>query len=201
MKRKLFTFLSLFFLLNLVAQDYNDYLIDENNVKLFCKITQIKNGKVKYKLRGKSYSTIKSIVEFNDVYFSNPKVLKNPLGLKIEKPESGYAHVYFYYSSYVYKVKHNDKKLVKIGIGDYFLHKIKAGEVHKYYSTDHTTEIDAKNGEVYLIRGKQSGLNHVFEINKDFEYHKGLGYNIKLFVDNRKVSEYALLSMKKKVEN
>jgi hypothetical protein len=172
------------------AQDYTDYLVDENNTKIFCKIIQIKNGKVKYRLKGKSYSTIKAITKFSDVSFANPDVLKNPLGLKIEKPEPGFAHVYFYYSGTIYNVRYNAKKLIKIRIGNYFLHKIKASEIHNYLSSGSKLKIIAENQKIYLVRGTETitetGINSQI--------------TAKLVLDNRKVSEYALLSMKKKAE-
>ena len=175
----------------LFAQDYTDYLVDENNKKIFCKITQIKNGKVKYRLRGKSYSTIKTITKFSDVKFNNPDVIKNPLGLKIEKPEPGYSHVYFYFSEVIYKVRYNGQKLTSIGVGSYYLHKIKAGETH-IYSSGNSLEIEAENQKTYLIRGKYG---------KDYNIGNGMGViTSELVLDNRKISEYALLSMKKKAK-
>lgn len=172
------------------AQDYTDYLVDENNNKIFCRITQIKNGKGKYRLKGKSYSTIKTITKFSDVSFTNPDVLKNPLSLKIEKPEPGYAHVYFYYSGIIYNVKDNGEKLIDIRIGSYFLHKIKASETHNYSSFGSNLEIIAENQKIYLVRG--------IEKNIDTRFNSRVGS--KLVLDNRKISEYALLSMKKKAK-
>ncbi|MEP4910653.1 MAG: hypothetical protein ABJS57_16360 [Algibacter sp.] len=186
------------------AQDYTDYLVDENNNKIFCKITQIKNGKVKYRLQGKSYSTIKTITKFSDVKFNNPDVIKNPLGLKIEKPESGYSHVYFYFSEIIYKVRYNGKKLTSIGVGNYYLHKIKAGETHIYSSYGNNLEIVAENQKTYLIRGSETGKidEQIFSIDSKGEtkFERGLRISPKLVLDNRKISEYALLSMKKKAE-
>ena len=176
----------------ILAQDYTDYLVDENNTKIFCKITQVKNGKVKYRLRGKSYSTIKTITKFSDVKLTNPDVIKNPLGLKIEKPESGYSHVYFYFSEVIYKVKYNGEKFTSIGIGSYYLHKIKAGETHIYSTFGNSLEIEAENQKTYLIRGKYG---------KDYNIGNSMGViSSELVLDNRKVSEYALLSMKKKAK-
>lgn len=134
------------------AQDYNDFLVDDNNTKIFCKITQIKNGKVKYRLSGKSYSTIENITKFSDVSFANPDVIKNPLDIKIEEPESGYAHVYFYCTETVYQVHYNGEKLIKISTGSYYLHKVKAKETHKYSSHGNSIEILAENQKTYLIR-------------------------------------------------
>jgi len=184
----------LMFFTNIIfAQDYSDYLVDKNNTITLCKIIQIKNGKVKYKLQGKSYTTIKYITDFSDVKFNNPDVIKNPLGLKIEKPKPGYSYVYFYYSEIIYKVRYNGQKLTKIGIGSYYRHKIKAGEIHTYSTSGNNLEIAAENQKTYLIRG-QIGKFLKNEINRSF------GVLSALVIDNRKVSEYALLSMKKKAK-
>jgi len=183
----------MFFTNIIFAQDYSDYLVDKNNTITLCKIIQIKNGKVKYKLQGKSYTTIKYITDFSDVKFNNPDVIKNPLGLKIEKPKPGYSYVYFYYSEIIYKVRYNGQKLTKIGIGSYYRHKIKAGEIHTYSTSGNNLEIAAENQKTYLIRG-QIGKFLKNEINRSF------GVLSALVIDNRKVSEYALLSMKKKAK-
>ena len=168
------------------AQEYTDYIIDENNAKIFCKITQIKKGRVKYKLKGKSYATTRNITKLSDVSFSNPDVLQNPLGIELETPEKGYAHVYFYSSGIPYKVKYNGERLVAIKPGSYFLHQIKSGETHYYTAHAGGVEITAEDQKIYLVRGSESKSN-LFNSSPTAE----------LVIDNRKVSEYALLSMKK----
>lgn len=195
-------YILLFFLFSFnqnFSQDFSDYLIDENGIKIFCKVQQIKNSKVKYKLRGKSYSIIKNILKFKDISFSDPDALKNPLNIKIEKPEEGYAYVYFYCSTMPYTVKYNGKKLIKIKGGTYFVHKIKAGEIHNYLAFGNGLDIEAENQKTYIVRDKEKySINTTFIINGGFEV--GGRIEGELVLDDSKMSTYALLSMKKKAE-
>lgn len=202
------------------SQDHTDYLVDENNTIIYCKIIQIKNGKVKYRLKNKSYSIVERINKFSDVNFNNPDVLKNPLGTKIEKPESGYAHVYFYFSGIHYKVKYNDEKLVKIVPGSYYLHKIKIGDTHKYmvdYTSDskllrkldelsnygypeNILEIFPEDQQIYIIKGEEKYTkNSSLYITTPQGNRIQSPVEIYLIIDNGKVSKYSLLSMKKKI--
>lgn len=174
------------------SQSFSDYLIDKNDKKVFCQIKQIKNGKVKYKLRGKSYSINEYLIKYKDIHFSNPKVLKNQLNISIETPADGYAHVYFFYGDVHFSVKYNDEHLVTIGSGAYYLHKIKANEKHTYTSTDYTLEIDATEKSIYYVRGKSApskfnGLSMSYPATK-------------LVQKKNKVIEYSILSMRRQAE-
>ena len=171
---------------------------------------------MKYRLKNKSYSIVERINRFSDISFKNPDVLKNPLGTKIENPEPGYAHVYFYYSGLSYKIKHNDEKLVKITPSSYYLHKIKIDETHKYLGNDLSEgkvskilswdileesqefflEIFPKDQQVYIVSGKEKE-SVIYEYEVLMNSVKSSG--IELVIDNGKVSKYALLSMKKKI--
>ena len=91
----------------------------------------------------------------------------------------------------MYRTAEIENKLVKIGVGDYFLQKIKVGEIHNYSAYEKgNLEIIAKDQEIYLIRGKEIGMND--GLNNSY-------IGAELILDNRKISEYALLSMKNKV--
>ena len=160
MKLKLLLpFLVLLLTNSLLAQEYNDLLITLNNVHITCEIKQIKYGKVKYRVKGKSYAEIKDIMNFADIKFSDSTKIKNTLNLKIETPEKGYSYLYFYPANgRIYGVVQNNKKLMKIKPNSYYLLKVESGKSYEYYcqGNDHKEDklkIDAKDREVYLIKG------------------------------------------------
>jgi len=203
MKPKLLLiFLALILPNNIIAQEYKDLLITLDNEHVTCEIKQIKYGKVKYRVKGKSYAEIKDIMNFSDLKFSDSTKIKNTLNLKIETPEFGYAYLYFYPANgRIYEVVNNNKSLVKIKPNSYFLLKVESGKTYEYYcqGNDHKEDklkIDAKDREVYLIKGIP-GKN----INQGGFYGSyGYGLSTKLVIDNGKLSRYTLLTMKKKAK-
>lgn len=177
-----------------------DYLVTVENDTIHCKILELKNKKVTYSINGEKGKKKKNIFKFADVHFADKSIIKNPLNIKIEKPKSGYAHVYFY-RPYVYtgsalacKVEYNGNSFINIKTHSYFLHKVKAGEVHKYNQKSlkkDVIEIDAKDGEIYFIRGSFGGTGEAFINNLN------ISNSLHIFKDNPKVAEYVILTMKK----
>ena len=176
----------------------SDFLVKERNDTIFCKIIELKGKKVKFIENGKKKS--KNIFKFSNVNISDLSVVKNPLNLKVEKPEKGYAYVYLY-RPYVYtgsalacKVEYNGEKFINIKTYSYYLHKVKAGEIHKYNwksSKKNILEIDAKDGEIYFIRGSFSAS---FE---PWNTISTISNGMNIFLDNPNTAKYAILTMKK----
>ena len=179
------------------SQEYLDILIDENSTTVFCNIQQIKKGKVKFRQKGKSYSEVKDISNFTSIDFNGKDVIKNPLNIKIEKPEKGYSYIYFYAANdRFYKVMQNKKKVVKINKYSYYLYKVEANKTYELYcllnphEEDHLV-LDAKDGEIYIVKAMPGRTTFVENI---FHYH----YSNKLVIDNSELSKLALLTMTKK---
>lgn len=178
----------------------SDYLITVNNDTIYCKILELKNKKIKYIVNGEKGKIKKNIFKFADVHFADTSIIENPLNIKIEKPESGYAHVYFY-RPYVYtgsalacKVEYSGKSFINIKTHSYYLHKVKAGEVHKYNQKNlknDIIEINAKDGEIYFIRGSFGGTGEAFINNMN------MSNTLHIFQDNPKIAKYVILTMKK----
>ncbi|GAB1308532.1 hypothetical protein KH5_12150 [Urechidicola sp. KH5] len=178
----------------------SDYLVTVQNDTVHCKIVELKNKNVTYIVNGQNGKKKNNIFKFADAYFSDTSIIKNPLNIKIEEPESGFAHVYFY-RPYVYtgstlacKVEYNGEPFINIKTHSYYLHKIKAGEVHKYNqknSKKDIVEINAKDGGIYFIRGSFGGSGEAFTNNLN------LSNSLHIFRDNPKVAKSVILTMKK----
>jgi len=187
------------------SQEFPDFLIDENGYQFSCEIREIKNGRIKYYVKGNSLIITKRIVEFKNGHLTKPYKVKNPLGTKIEKPDLGFANVYFYNGqTTAFKLFYNGKELIKIKGGHYFLLKIKSNELHSFSSTEDKTliEINAEEGKTYYIKGKlriESNLNAIYDdINSTF--NNSIKYSHDLILENNELSKYAVMSMKKKAE-
>ncbi|MFH4963902.1 hypothetical protein V8G69_02780 [Gaetbulibacter sp. M235] len=196
--------LSLLFLIFISISSYaqnskSDFLVTKENDTIFCKVVGLKGKQIEFIQNGENKSKKKNIFNFLDLKIADLSVIENPLNLQIEKPENGYAHVYLY-RPYVYtgsalacKVEYNGEKLVNLKTYSYYLHKIKAGEIHKYNwnnSKKDILEIDAVNGEIYFIRGS---FGASFEPWNTISTVRN-GMNI--FLDNPNTSKYAILTMK-----
>ena len=178
----------------------SDYLVTKENDTIFCKVVGLKGKKVEFIEHGKKKSKKKNIFKFSDVNITDKSVIKNPLNLDLEKPEKGYAHVYLY-RPYVYtgsalacKVEYNGEKFINIKTYSYYLHKVKAGEVHKYNwkgTKREVLEIDAKDGKTYFIRGSFSAS---FE---PWNTISTVSNGMNIFLDNPNTAKYAILTMKK----
>lgn len=178
----------------------SDYLISKEKDTIFCKVVGLKGKKVEYIKSREKKSKKKNIFKFSDIKISDLSVINNPLDLKIVKPEEGYAHVYLY-RPYVYtgsalacKVEYNGEKFINIKTYSYYLHKVKAGEVHSYNwkgSKKTVLDIDAKDGEIYFIRGSFAAS---FE---PWNTISTVSNGMNIFLDNPKTAEYAILTMKK----
>ena len=177
-----------------------DYLVTFENDTINCKVLELKNKKITYIINGEKGKKKKNIFKFADLYLADSSIIENPLNIKIEEPEDGYAHVYFY-RPFVYtgaalpcKVEYNGKLFINIKTHSYYLHKIKAGEIHKYNQKNlkkEIIEIDAKNGEIYFIRGSFGGTGEA--IMNNFNSSNTLY----IFQDNAKIAEHLILTMKK----
>jgi hypothetical protein len=199
--KKIFTItLTLITFISFSQSNDSDYLVTVYNDTIHCKIIELKNKKISYNINGEKRKKKKNIFKFADVHFANTSIIKNPLEIKIEKPEQGFAHVYFY-RPYVYtgsalacKVEYNGNSFINIKTHSYYLHKVKFGEVHKYNQKNlkkDIIEIDAKDGEIYFIRGSFGGTGEAFINNMN------MSNSLHIFKDNPKVAEYVILTMKK----
>lgn len=178
----------------------SDYLVTMENDTIQCKITGLKNKKVSYIVNGEKNGKKSNIYKFADIHFANTSIINNPLNIKIEKPETGFAHVYFY-RPYVYtggglpcKVEYNGNLFINIKTHSYHLHKVKAGEIHRYNQKNlkkEVVEIDAKDGEIYFIRGSFGGTGEALMNNFNSSN------TLYIFLDNPKIAEYVILTMKK----
>ncbi len=183
------------------AKDYEvDHIIDTKGVRLNCKITKVKNGRVRYRLYKKSQPYAVNLMSLKDIYMSDPSVLEKPTNRTIEKPAPGFAHVYLFSTkSPGAKVHHNGEKLIKIKAGSYYLHKIKVGGEH-VYSCKQNYEVEKikltpKSGEIFFIHP---------ELNDDVDFMSVEGMTVanngvKLKLNKDKVAEYAILTLKKEL--
>ncbi|WP_298239511.1 DUF2846 domain-containing protein [uncultured Algibacter sp.] len=205
----------------------SDFLVTKEDDTIFCKVVGLKGKRIEFIKRGEGKSRKKNIFNFSDLSISNLSVINNPLNLKIVKPEEGYAHIYLY-RPYVYtgsalacKVEYNGESFVNIKTYSYYLHKVKAGEVHTYnWNNDKKNIITIKpsTGETYFIRGSfkasfeqwepwrtntgwssQSTFSSGSISNNTTGFNSGFmvtnGMNI--FIDNPNTAKYAILTMKK----
>lgn len=177
-----------------------DYLVTEEKDTIFCKIIELSGKRVEFIKENEKSSSTKNVYNFLDVNISDLSVIENPLGIKIEQPEKGYAYVYLY-RPYVYtgsalncKVEYNGTSLVNLKTKSYYLHKVKANEIHKYnwvYSSKVIVEINAKEGEIYFIRGsfesKRQPWNTISKVSN----------GMSIFLDNPKIAKYMILTMTK----
>lgn len=187
----------------IAQQAESDYLVTKEKDTIFCKVVGLKGKKVEFIESGQRRSKKKNIFKFSDVNISDLSVIKNPLDLEIEQPEKGYAHVYLY-RPYVYtgsalacRVEYNGKRFINIKTNTYYLHKVKAGEVHKYNwkgSKNDKLEINAGDGEIYFIRGSFAAS---FENWNTTSAMPTVSNGMSIFLDNPNTARYALLTMKK----
>jgi len=178
----------------------SDYLVTVGNDTIYAKIIELKNKKITYTVQYKKGKKKKNIFKFADVHFADPSMIQNPLGIKIEKPEPGFAHVYFY-RPYVYtgaalacRVEYNGNPFINIKSRSYYLHQVKAGEIHRYNQNNlkkDIIEINAKDGDIYFIRGSFGGSGEAFSnsLNTSNSLH--------IFQDNPKIAKSVILTMKK----
>ena len=186
-----------------------DYLVTENKDTVFCKIIGLSGKQIEFIKENEKSSSTKNIYNFLNVNITDLSVIENPLGIKIEQPEKGYAYVYLY-RPYVYtgsalncKVEYNGTSLVNLKTKSYYLHKIKANEIHKYKwnnSSKIMVEINAKDGEIYFIRGSFEAeyINWNTYGNSSVMQNSPTWSNaMSIFIDNPKIAKYMILTMKK----
>jgi hypothetical protein len=200
MKKIVYLTLLLISSLSFSQSKKGDYLVTEEKDTIFCKIVGLSGKRVEYIKENENSSSTKNIYSFLDVNITDLSVIENPLGIKIEQPENGYAYVYLY-RPYVYtgsalncKIEYNGTSLVNLKSRSYFLHKVKVNEIHKYNwnnSSENVIEINAKEGEVYFIRGSFGAEYQPLNTISTFEN----GMNIS--IDNPKIARYMVLTMKK----
>jgi hypothetical protein len=200
MKKTIYTTLLLISSLSFSQSKKGDYLVTEEKDTIFCKIVGLNGKIVEYIKENESSSSTKNIYSLLDVNITDLSVIENPLKLKIEQPEKGYAYVYLY-RPYVFagsalncKVEYNRAKLVNLKPDSYYLHRIKPNEIHKYNwnnSSKSVVEINAKEGEVYFIRGSVGAER------KSLDAIVTFGSGMKIAIDNPKIAKYVVLTMKK----
>jgi len=200
MKKTIYATLLLLSGLSFSQSKKGDYLVTEEKDTIFCKIVGLDGKRVEFIRENEKSSSTKNIYNFIDVNITDLSVIENPLGIKIEQPEKGYAYVYLY-RPFVYagsalncKVEYNRTKLVNLKPNSYYLHKIKTNETHKYNwnnSSKSVVEINAKEGEVYFIRGSVGADRQSLDAIVTF------GAGMKIAIDNPKIAKYVVLTMKK----
>ncbi len=213
------------------SQSYKDYLVTKELDTLNCKVIGLKGKRIEYILEGKESPKKKNIFKFTDVKITDIDVIDNPTKMAIEKPETGYAHIYFY-RPYVYTgsalacvVNYNGEKFINVKTKSYFVHKVKAGEIHSYnWSLDKKNKIVIKpsNGEIYYIRASfAADFEHWDPVNTNTSWDSnssfssttqfgntsnipgnsfsvfGVQNKINIFIDNPNIAEYIVLTMKK----
>lgn len=200
MKRKIYITILLISSFIYSQNTNKDYLVTENKDTIFCKIIGLSDKQVEFIRDNEKSSTTKNIYNFLDVNITDLSVIENPLGIKLEQPEKGFAYVYLY-RPYVYtgsalncKVEYNGTSLVNLKTKSYYLHKIKANEIHKYKwnnSSKNMVEIEAKEGEVYFVRGS-FGAEY-----QPWNTISTVSNGMTIFLDNPKIAKYVILTMKK----
>jgi hypothetical protein len=183
-----------------------DYLVTEEKDTIFCKIVGLSGKRVEYIKENETSSSTKNIYNFLDVNISDLNVIENPLGIKIEQPEKGFAYVYLY-RPYVYtgsalncKVEYNGTSFVNLKTKSYYLHKIKANEIHKYNwnnNEKNKVEINAEDGKIYFIRGSFEAVEMNWNSMNNNGMNNGMiGNSMSIFIDNPKIARYMVLTMK-----
>ncbi|KAB1064284.1 hypothetical protein F6U93_14450 [Tamlana haliotis] len=183
--------------------EFNDYFVYKNKDTIKCKITKVKNQYIYFDLSPDNKFILKRDMSKNlkarkstqprykklhytpsrlffyqcdDIFLSSKT--KEELELnKIEKPEDGFAHVYFYRPNSDprldgFIIREGDSKIINLKINSYFLVKVKAGTEHTYYvnkslSSKDKVSVLAKNKGIFFIQGFYIGCN----------YSGGLGFN------------------------
>jgi hypothetical protein len=179
-------------------QVYSDYLLDKNNNKISCNIREIKNGKVKFQQEGKFSIKTEDLSNFKDVKFSKTDIVKNPLNIKVEKPNKKYSYIYFYAANdRPYTVMQNKKKVVRITKHSYYLYKVEANKTYELYCSGNSRKkekltLKALGGRTYIVKGIRAKKTQA-------QMYSG-GVLSKLVIDNSKLSKYALLTMSKKAK-
>ena len=209
MKKNFYATLLIISCLSFSQSKKGDYLITEKKDTIFCKIVKLSGKRVEYIKDNENSSSTKNIYNFLDVNITDLSVIENPLGLKIEQPEKGYAHVYLY-RPYVYtgsalncKVEYNGYSLVNLKTKSYYLHKVKANEIHRYNWNNRdqkVVEIDAKDGQIYFIRGSFEAEFMTWNASGGMSTMQNLptiSNSMSIFIDNPKIARYMVLTMKK----
>jgi len=194
----------------------SDFVITKNNDTIYGKIQKITNTKISI-ISDKGVLIKDYIKKLDDINISDLSILNNPLNLKIEKPQKGFSHIYFYrpYNKYGKqldcKIKYNGKKFINVKNDSYYLHKVKANEVHKYFlkakpykykgssnnNKSSLIKINAKGGEIYFIKSYET--YPPFYQYREGEAKDVISYNIVL--DNPKIAKYIILAINNKIGN
>lgn len=208
MKKTIFVTFILITCLSFSQSKKGDYLVTEEKDTIFCKIVGLSGKRVEYIKENENSSSTNNIYSFLDLNISDLNVIENPLGIKIEQPEKGFAYVYLY-RPYVYtgsalncKVEYNGTSLVNLKTKSYYLHKIKANEIHKYNwnnNENNKVEINAEDGKIYFIRGSFEAVEMNWNpMNNNGMIGNGMiGNSMSIFIDNPKIARYMVLTMKK----
>lgn len=121
-------------------EECQDYLVNKEGDTIYCKVLGLKREGITYIQEEKKSKKNQYIFDFSDIKILDFSIIENPLNIKIEEPDSGFAHVYFY-RPYVYtgsalscKIEYNNgEQLKNIKTNSYFLHKVKSSKTYKYY--------------------------------------------------------------------
>lgn len=201
----------LFFTTNINAQSAvkrfeTDYIINSKGLKLNCKIVKIKNGRLKYRLYKQSQPFIVRLDELSDFHAKDWEGLEKSLPTSIEKPQSGFAHVYFYcVEKPSAQVFYKDKKLVKIRKNSYYLHKIKTGQEHVYGCKKNNEKekirLNPKSGEIFFMRPIYIGYGGYTLVKDGIATTYTGRIQHALSLDNSKTSKYTVMSIDKLIND
>jgi hypothetical protein len=202
MKPKFELLIAIIFLTNTIVYSQiteKEYIINKEMDTIFCQIIKIDNKNIEYKIENKEKTIKEKIKDLIDIKLLNYQVIENPLGIIIETPEEGYAHVYFY-RPYIYtgsalnlKVEYNGNSFINLKTKSYYLHKVKANEIHYYnwiHNKDEKIEINAVSGKIYYIKG-------TFGSDEGFGQFMNLSNDLSLSIDNSKTAFIRVLTMEK----
>lgn len=165
---------------------YEDYFVYKNGDTIACNITKAQKQYIYFELAADTKFEIKrdlskdlkarkttnpslkkTVYTPTKLYFYNcldihlSQKTKEKLKINtIEKPEDGYAYIYFYnpsqYSSKSFIIREGDTKLFKLKKDSYALLKIKAGEKHVYATVNglgkRKVVIETENKKTYFVR-------------------------------------------------
>ncbi len=196
-------FISLLVFVNSVVYSQKDYYVSKSNDTIKGRILSFKSNRVIFDIDGNEKSITHE--EIKDIHVNDFSKIKKAAGIQVEKPESGFAHVYFF-RPYLYvgsalgcKILYNENNFINIKTNTCFVHKIKAGEIHKYekYSafkkSKNKIEINAVDGKIYFIRG----VYGISEVGVSTNGSFGVGNKTSIKLDDSEDNFLKILSMKK----
>lgn len=185
----------------LSAQEYKDFVIDENGKKIFCEIVNLKNGKLKYTQRNKSYATFRAILKLKSIHFNDSVKYNRFYKDKFVKPKEGFAHIYFYNEpeNIPYTVFDDKEKVAKVKGLKPSLLIVKANKNYNFSCKGNRKEIfnlTPKSGYSYFIKSYISGGWDMQIGNTNL-----MSIELSLKLDDNEIARYSVISYSDKIFN